>query len=70
MQYSNSFAVGVDIACRMCMSVFDIEASFLEQKGNMLKNYLLEILCLAWIPIQIILCQMMYSTCRNGKPPM
>jgi tRNA-splicing ligase RtcB (3'-phosphate/5'-hydroxy nucleic acid ligase) len=36
------FAVGVDIACRMCMSVFDIEAHFLEQKGNMLKNYLLE----------------------------
>ncbi|QHT67757.1 RtcB family protein [Rhodocytophaga rosea] len=36
------FAVGVDIACRMCMSVFDIDASFLEQKGNMLKSYLLE----------------------------
>lgn len=36
------FAVGVDIACRMCMSVFDIEASFLDQKEHMLKNYLLE----------------------------
>jgi tRNA-splicing ligase RtcB len=36
------FAVGVDIACRMCMSVFDVEASYLEQKHTMLKNHLLE----------------------------
>jgi tRNA-splicing ligase RtcB len=34
------FAVGVDIACRMCMSVFDIEAHYLDQKSHLLKSYL------------------------------
>lgn len=36
------YAVGVDIACRMCLSVFDIEASYLEQKQDHLKKYLIE----------------------------
>ncbi len=35
------YAVGVDIACRMCLSVFDIEASYVDQKKDLLKNYLL-----------------------------
>ena len=37
------YAVGVDIACRMCLSVFDIEASYyVEQKKHLLKTYLEE----------------------------
>ena len=36
------YAVGVDIACRMCLSVFDIEAHVVESKSLMLKNYLLD----------------------------
>jgi tRNA-splicing ligase RtcB len=36
------FAVGVDIACRMCMSIFEIEASFLEKNTQKFKNYLLK----------------------------
>ncbi len=36
------FAVGVDIACRMCMSIFEIEASFLEKNSHKFKNYLLQ----------------------------
>jgi tRNA-splicing ligase RtcB (3'-phosphate/5'-hydroxy nucleic acid ligase) len=36
------FAVGVDIACRMCMSVFAIEASYLEKNTQKFKNYLLQ----------------------------
>ncbi len=36
------FAVGVDIACRMCLSVFDIEANYLQKKESTLKNFLLE----------------------------
>ncbi len=35
------YAVGVDIACRMCLSVFDIDASFyLEQRPQQLKTWL------------------------------
>ncbi|MDO1445313.1 RtcB family protein [Rhodocytophaga aerolata] len=34
------FAVGVDIACRMCMSVFDIEAHYIAHKDHLLKSYL------------------------------
>lgn len=36
------YAVGVDIACRMCLSVYDVEASYLNQKETMLKNHLLD----------------------------
>jgi len=36
------FAVGVDIACRMCLSVFDIGADYLQKKAHALKNFLLE----------------------------
>jgi tRNA-splicing ligase RtcB len=36
------FAVGVDIACRMCLSVFDIGADYLLKKENSLKNILLD----------------------------
>jgi tRNA-splicing ligase RtcB len=37
------YAVGVDIACRMCLSIFDIEASYyLEQRTQQLKNWLQE----------------------------
>ncbi|MCU0447956.1 MAG: RtcB family protein [Microscillaceae bacterium] len=36
------FAVGVDIACRMCMSIFAIEANYLEKNANKFKNYLLQ----------------------------
>ncbi|TAE08639.1 MAG: RtcB family protein [Bacteroidetes bacterium] len=39
------FAVGVDIACRMCLSVFDIEASYLQKNSNKLKNMLLKNTC-------------------------
>jgi tRNA-splicing ligase RtcB len=35
------YAVGVDIACRMCLSVFDVDASYLEHKHSLLKSYLL-----------------------------
>jgi tRNA-splicing ligase RtcB len=34
------FAVGVDIACRMCMSVFDVEANYVDHKDHLLKSYL------------------------------
>ncbi len=34
------YAVGVDIACRMCLSVFDIHAIFLDQKTKLLKQHL------------------------------
>lgn len=34
------YAVGVDIACRMCLSVFDIDAMYLEQKKEEFKKYL------------------------------
>lgn len=36
------YAVGVDIACRMCLSIFEMDSHFLEQKDKMLKNYLIE----------------------------
>ncbi|MCS6822254.1 MAG: RtcB family protein [Microscillaceae bacterium] len=36
------FAVGVDIACRMCMSIFEIEANYLTKHENQLKNHLLK----------------------------
>ncbi len=39
------FAVGVDIACRMCMSIFEIDASFLEKNQNKFKNLLLKNTC-------------------------
>lgn len=36
------YAVGVDIACRMCLSVFEMDNHYLEQKSQMLKNFLVE----------------------------
>jgi tRNA-splicing ligase RtcB (3'-phosphate/5'-hydroxy nucleic acid ligase) len=36
------YAVGVDIACRMCLSVYDIEANYLDRKQATLKTHLLE----------------------------
>lgn len=39
------YAVGVDIACRMCLSVYEIEASYLTKKRNQLKNLLLKNTC-------------------------
>jgi tRNA-splicing ligase RtcB len=36
------FAVGVDIACRMCMSVFDLPASMIEKEDKLLKKVLTE----------------------------
>ena len=34
------YAVGVDIACRMCLSVFDLNAIYLEQKRSEFKRHL------------------------------
>jgi tRNA-splicing ligase RtcB (3'-phosphate/5'-hydroxy nucleic acid ligase) len=35
------YAVGVDIACRMCLSIFDIESAYyIEQRPQQLKNWL------------------------------
>src|SRR5476651_2402355 len=34
------FAVGVDIACRMCLSIFDLPAGVLDTETAMLKNLL------------------------------
>ena len=39
------FAVGVDIACRMCLSVFELEAGHLEKNKNKFKNLLLKNTC-------------------------
>lgn len=39
------YAVGVDIACRMCLSVFEVEANYLNKKRNQLKNLLLKNTC-------------------------
>jgi len=39
------YAVGVDIACRMCMSVFEMEANFLEKHKNKLEKLLLKNTC-------------------------
>jgi tRNA-splicing ligase RtcB (3'-phosphate/5'-hydroxy nucleic acid ligase) len=36
------FAVGVDIACRMCMSVFDLPASMIQKEDKLLKKLLTE----------------------------
>lgn len=36
------FAVGVDIACRMCLSVFDLPAAFLKREPHLLKKALVE----------------------------
>jgi tRNA-splicing ligase RtcB len=36
------FAVGVDIACRMCLSVFDIPAEAVDTEADKLKNILLD----------------------------
>lgn len=36
------FAVGVDIACRMCLSIFDIPAETVDSKKEMLKGLLLD----------------------------
>ncbi len=36
------FAVGVDIACRMCMSIYDFPASVFEKEHDTLKNMILE----------------------------
>ena len=34
------YGVGVDIGCRMCMTIYDLPASFLEEKRDGLKNLL------------------------------
>jgi tRNA-splicing ligase RtcB len=39
------YAVGVDIACRMCLSVFDIPANYLEKNTQKFKNFLLKNTC-------------------------
>ena len=36
------YAVGVDIACRMCLSIFDLPSSMVDTEKNNLKNILLE----------------------------
>ncbi|QMW04243.1 RtcB family protein [Spirosoma foliorum] len=36
------FAVGVDIACRMCLSVFDLPPGFLKREPHLLKKSLVE----------------------------
>ena len=36
------YAIGVDIACRMCLSIFEMDGNFLEQKKSLLKNHLIE----------------------------
>ncbi|TAF67789.1 MAG: RtcB family protein [Cytophagales bacterium] len=36
------FAVGVDIACRMCLSVFELPAEYIQKNENKLKNLLLQ----------------------------
>ncbi|MEJ7558197.1 MAG: RtcB family protein [Pedobacter sp.] len=36
------FAVGVDIACRMCLSIFDLPAATVDREKDMLKSLLLE----------------------------
>ncbi len=36
------FAVGVDIACRMCLSVFDLPPDFLKREPHLLKKTLVE----------------------------
>ncbi|GAB3896047.1 RtcB family protein [Larkinella knui] len=36
------FAVGVDIACRMCLSVFDLPPAFLKRQPDLLKKALVE----------------------------
>lgn len=36
------FAVGVDIACRMCLSVFDLPPAFLTREPHLLKKSLME----------------------------
>ncbi len=36
------FAVGVDIACRMCLSVFDLPATFFQREPHLLKRALVE----------------------------
>lgn len=36
------YAVGVDIACRMCLSIFEMDNHYLELKSKMLKTYLEE----------------------------
>jgi tRNA-splicing ligase RtcB (3'-phosphate/5'-hydroxy nucleic acid ligase) len=36
------FAVGVDIACRMCLSVFDIGEEYVQKQESTLKKYLME----------------------------
>lgn len=37
------FAVGVDIACRMCLSVFDLPPAFLTREPNLLKKSLVKL---------------------------
>ncbi|GAB4016420.1 RtcB family protein [Spirosoma koreense] len=37
------FAVGVDIACRMCLSVFDLPPAFLTREPHLLKKALVEL---------------------------
>ncbi|WP_374165920.1 RtcB family protein [Arcticibacter sp. MXS-1] len=36
------YAVGVDIACRMCLSIFEMPADTIEQKNDYLKNLLIK----------------------------
>ncbi|GHB68357.1 RtcB family protein [Persicitalea jodogahamensis] len=36
------FAVGVDIACRMCLSIFDLSPDFLKREPHLLKKTLVE----------------------------
>ncbi len=39
------YAVGVDIACRMCMSIFELPADYLDKNQNKFKNLLLKNTC-------------------------
>ncbi|MFI5138278.1 MAG: RtcB family protein [Sphingobacteriales bacterium] len=39
------FAVGVDIACRMCLSIFDMHAATMDRETDMLKGLLLDNTC-------------------------
>jgi tRNA-splicing ligase RtcB len=60
------YAVGVDIACRMCMSVFDLPVSMIQREDKLLKKCLKTIVSLGWDQSRSRNMMIHFLTARNG----
>jgi tRNA-splicing ligase RtcB len=60
------FAVGVDIACRMCLSIFDLPAEAIDTETDKLKIYWLITLTLGWVVLPNRTLIVLYLIAKPG----